>query len=99
MAWNGVLHFEMAGTPETSLSSRFFEIQANEICRHLSEKASKGRFHVLEKLQNHSNESKELKRKGEKEKARRKSGGEKKAMIALYSLHSNSYFVGRKRAI
>ena len=79
MAWNGVLHFEMAGTPETSLSSPFFEIQANEICRHLSEKASKGRFHVLEKLQNHSNESKELKRKGEKEKARRKSGGEKKS--------------------
>ena len=45
----------------------FFEIQTKEICRHLSEKASKGRFPTLERLQNHSNESKELKRKGDKE--------------------------------
>ena len=62
----------------------FFENQPNEICGHLSVKASKGRFPTPEKLQNHSNESKELKRKGEKERARRKSEGEKKAMIALF---------------
>ena len=83
---------------ETSISSRFFEKQANEICRHLSEKASKGSFHVFEKLQNNSNESKELKRKGEKERARKKSGGEKKSNDCTLRF-CNSYFVGRKRAI
>ena len=58
----------------------FFENQPNEICRHLKEKASKGRFPTPEKL-----ESKELKRKGDKERPMRKSGGEKKkAMIALF---------------
>ena len=39
---------------------------------HLSEKASKVRFLKPEKLQNHSN------RKGEKERARRREGGEEK---------------------
>ena len=38
------------------MSSRFFENQPNENCSHLSEKASKGRFFGLYKLQNHSNE-------------------------------------------
>ena len=55
------------------ISSRLFENQPNEICSHLSEKASKGMFPKPEKLQNHSNEGKL--RKGEKE--------EKKAMVAL----------------
>ena len=55
------------------ISSRLFENQPNEICSHLSEKASKGVFPKPEKLQNHSNEGKL--RKGEKEK--------KKAMVAL----------------
>ena len=55
------------------ISSRLFENQPNEICSHLSEKASKGMFPMPEKLQNHSNEGKL--RKGEKEK--------KKAMVAL----------------
>ena len=55
------------------ISSRLFENQPNEICSHLSEKASKGMFPKPEKLQNHSNEGKL--RKGEKEK--------KKAMVAL----------------
>ena len=55
------------------ISSRLFENQPNEICCHLSEKASKGMFPKPEKLQNHSNEGKL--RKGEKEK--------KKAMVAL----------------
>ena len=39
------------------ISSRIFENQPNEICRHLSEKASKGRFLGPEKLQNHTNEN------------------------------------------
>ena len=55
------------------ISSRLFENQPNEICSHLSEKASKGMFPKPGKLQNHSNEGKL--RKGEKEK--------KKAMVAL----------------
>ena len=38
------------------ISSRFFENQPDEICSHLSEKASKGRF--LTKLQSHRNEGK-----------------------------------------
>ena len=46
------------------ISSRLFENQPNEICSHLSEKASKGMFPKPEKLQNHSNEGKL--RKGEK---------------------------------
>ena len=40
------------------ISSRLFENQPNEICSHLSEKASKGMFPKPEKLQNHSNEGK-----------------------------------------
>ena len=47
----------------------------------MKEKASKGRFPTPEKL-----ESKELKRKGDKERPRRKSEGEKKVMIALFVL-------------
>ena len=72
MARNAVLHFEMAhfvkiGRFVWKHLVHFFEIQTKEICRHLSEKVSKGRFPTLERLQNHSNESKELKRKGDKE--------------------------------
>ena len=59
------------------ISSRLFENQPNEICSHLSEKASKGMFPMPEKLQNHSNEGKL--RKGEKERTRRRKGGEKKS--------------------
>ena len=37
----------------------FFENQANEICSHLSDKASRGMFRVKpDELQNHSNEGK-----------------------------------------
>ena len=43
------------------ICNRFFENQPNEICSHLSEKASKGRFPKPEKLQNHSNEGGEKK--------------------------------------
>ena len=47
------------------MSSRFFENQANEICSHLSDKASKGRFLKPDELQNHSNEGKEKEKKKE----------------------------------
>ena len=40
------------------ISIRIIENQPNEICRHLSEKASKDRFLGPEKLQNHTNENK-----------------------------------------
>ena len=83
MAWNAVLHFEMAHFERLAdffgnIKFNVFENQPNEICRYLSEKASKSRFPTPEKLQNHSNKSKEFKRKGDKERPRRKSGGEKK---------------------
>ena len=62
------------------MSSRFFENQPHEICNHLIEKASKGKFLGPYKLQNHTT----IGKKGEKERARRKKGGEqKKAMVAL----------------
>ena len=62
--------------------TNFFENKPiNEICSHLSEKVSKDRFLEPEKIQNHSNEGKG---KGEKERAKRRKGGEeKKAMVAL----------------
>ena len=64
------------------MSSRFFENQRNEICSHLSEKASKGRFFGFDKLQNHSVTKKKERRK--RKTARRKKGGEEKeAMVAL----------------
>ena len=57
--------------------SRFFENQPNEICSHLSEKASKGRFPKTEKLQNHSNKGKG------KEKKKDQREEKKKAMVPL----------------
>ena len=57
------------------ISSQFFENQPNEICSHLSEKASKGMFHKPKKLQNHSNKGKGKERKKE---SRSKGGEEKK---------------------
>ena len=38
--------------------ANFLENQPNKICRHLSEKALKGRVFGRDKLQNHSNEGK-----------------------------------------
>ena len=61
--------------------SRFVDNQPNEICSHLSEKASKGRFLNHEKFQNHTNEG-----KGKKKKPERGEGKEekkKKTMVAL----------------
>ena len=69
--------------------TNFFENQPiNEICSHLSEKVSKGRFFEPEKIQNHSNEGKG---KGEKERAKRRKGGEEKSNGCTISFY-NSYF-------
>ena len=86
-------------------SSRFFETLPNEICTHLSEKTSKGRFFKPYKLQNHKNGSKII---GTKEKERSKSEEEERrrrvksngCTLSFY----NSYFgqkknVERKRSI
>ena len=56
------------------ISSRFFENQPNEICSHLSEKASKGRLLGPDKLQNHSikRREKEKERGGRKEEKKQK---------------------------
>ena len=57
-------------------SSRFFEYQPNEICSHLSEKASKGRFLKPEKIQNHCNKKgkgkEKKKERGEEKEEKRK---------------------------
>ena len=60
--------------------SHFFKNQPNEICSHLSEKASKVGFFKPEKLQSHSNEGK---REEGKKKRREGKEGKKKAMPAL----------------
>ena len=73
------------------ISSRFFENQPNEICSHLSEKASKGRLFGPDKLQNNTNEGK---RKGEKERARRNKGGEEKKAMVAHLVSYNGYFRG-----
>ena len=72
------------------------ENQPNEICSHLSEKASKGTFLKPEKLQNHSNE-----RKGKEKKKERGEGKEekkKKAMVALlvFTIATLEIVFGRK---
>ena len=56
------------------------ENQPNEICSHLSEKASKGRFLKPKKLRNYSNKG-----KGQEKKKERGQGNEekKKAMVAV----------------
>ena len=63
------------------ISNRFFENQPNEICSHLSEKASKGRFLKPEKLQNHGNKGKGKEKK--KERGEGKEEKKKKATVAL----------------
>ena len=69
-----VAHFErLQNSLETP--SRFYENQPHGICRHLSEKASKGKFLGPDKLQNHTNEG--------KGKEKKKGQEEKRAMVAL----------------
>ena len=74
-------NFYLYGNTLMCLSSRFFENQPNEICSHLSEKASKGMFFKPEKLQNHSNEGKGK----EKEKERGEGKEETKKKQWLHS--------------
>ena len=86
------------------ISSRFFENQPNEICSHLSEKPSKGRFFKPDELQYHTNEGKgRRKRKSEEEEKRRreKSNG---CTLSFYNGYFGDRFwpnktVGRKRFI
>ena len=80
-------------TRQDNISSRFFENQPNEICSHLSEKASKGMFlNKPEKLQNHSNE-----RKGKEKKKERGEG--KKLKVALLVLATLEMVSGRKKTV
>ena len=58
-----------------------FENQPNDICGHLSEEASKGRFLKPDKLQNHSNEGKGRKRKSD---GKVKEEKRNKAMAAFF---------------
>ena len=58
----------------THISRLLFENQPNEICCHLSENASKGKFLWPDKLHNHTNKGKER---------RKKVGEEKKTMVAF----------------
>ena len=76
-----LLSFRYSSISYKYISSRFFENQPNEICNHLCEKASKGRFLTPEKLQNHSNEGKRKEKK--KERGEGKEEKEKKAVVAL----------------
>ena len=79
------------------ISSRFFEIQPNEISSQVSEKASKVRFlyDKPEKLQNHSNE--EIGKEKKKTARKRKGGGEKKSNGRALSFY-NSSFAGARPA-
>ena len=74
-------NFYLYGNTLICISIRFFENQPNEICSHLCEKASKGMFLKLEKLQNHNNEEKGK----EKKKERGKGKEEKKKNRWLHS--------------
>ena len=69
---------------------RFFENQPNEICCHLSKKASKGGFLGPDKLQNHTYErkGKQKKKKSEKKERRRR----EKSSGCFFSFFYNSYF-------
>ena len=76
------------------ISSRFFENQPNEICSHLSEKASKGRLLGPDKFQNHTKKGKGKEKK--KERGGRKEVKRKKAMIALvFKMTTLEIVVGR----
>ena len=59
--------------------------EPNEGCGHLSEKGSKGRFFVPDRLESHSNEGKAKENK--KERGGRKKGEEKKQWLLSWFLH------------
>ena len=58
---------------DRNISNFFFENQPNDICNHLSEKVSKGRFLKSEMFQNYRNEG-----KGKDKKKQRGEGKEKR---------------------
>ena len=83
-----------------SISSQCFENQHDEICSHLSEKASKDRFFGLKKI------LLEGKGRGEKERAkkRKKEQKRKKVMVVHTLSFYNGYFgdsssFGRKKLL
>ena len=78
------------------ISSRFFENQPDEICSHLSEKASKGRFLDCREA---PKITVRRKRNGEKERARRKKGGKEKKSNGYTLRICNSYFGGKKKLL
>ena len=82
---------------ERNICNLFFENQPNEICSHLSEKVSKGRFLKSEMLQNYRNEGnrkEKKKQRGEgKEEKRKKSNG---CARRFYNSYSGDSFWRRK---
>ena len=70
------------------MSSRFFENQPNEICSHLSEKASKGKFFGLHKLQKKSQE--------EERRSRERSNG---CTLSFYNGFSEGGFWPKKKTV
>ena len=64
-----------------NICNLFIENQPNEICSHLSEKVSKGRFLKSEMLQNYRNEGKGKEKKKQRGEGKEEKG--KKAMAAL----------------
>ena len=79
---------------DRNISNLFFENQPNEICSHLSEKVSKGRFLKSEMLQNYRNEGKGKEKKKQRGEGKEEKG--KKAMAALYNSYSGDSFWRRK---
>ena len=80
-----------------NICNLFFENQPNEICSHLSEKVSKGRFLNPKKLQNYRNERKgkeKKKQRGEgKEAEEKKNNG---CARSFYNSYSGDSFWRRK---
>ena len=90
------------------LSSRCFENQPNEICSHLSEKASEiTSLFAPDKLQNHTNErtNGEERRKRKSEEEERRTRGKKwwlhsvSFIMATWSLRQEKKLLDRKRSI
>ena len=66
----------------------FCEKEPNEICNHLSKKGPKGKFFFApDELENHT-----TKKEAEKERARKKKGGEEKKEIGCTFSFHNGYF-------
>ena len=78
--------------------SRVFENQPNEICSHLSEKASKGRFFGPDKLQNHSNEEKrkEKKKNCEEHIERRRKERSNGCTLSFYNGYFGQFWTKKK---